>query len=104
MDDAEAFYEWFDEQNPRPEDRKSPADGGFQPQAPITLPVIPQELYPSDWNELKLPDLPSLDGGTEEATTPEAGTEKKPEEEKPAETPAEEQLSDEKPAESSESN
>ena len=102
--DAKEFYEWFDEQNPRPEDRKSPADGGFQPQAPITLPAIPQELYPSDWNELKLPDLPSLDGVTEEASTPEAGTEEKPEEERPAETPAEEKPSNEKPAESSESN
>lgn len=116
-DDAKAFYAWFDAQNPSPEDRGNPADGGFQPQAPITLPSIPQELYPSDWNELKLPDLPSLDSGTgdsstEEATTPEAGTEEKPgeqPEEKPAETPAEakpaeDNPAEEKPAESSESN
>ena len=111
-DDAKAFYAWFDEQNPTPEDRANPADGGFQPQAPITLPTIPQELYPSDWNELKLPDLPSLDSGTEEATTPESGTEEKPGEEpseekpveeKPEETPAE-KPAEEKPAESSESN
>lgn len=112
-DDAKAFYAWFGEQHPTPKDRTNPADGGFQPQAPIMLPTIPQELYPSDWNELKLPDLPSLDGGaedsgTEEATTPKAGTEEKPgekpseekpAEEKPGETPAEEKPAEKKPAE-----
>lgn len=101
-DDARAFYAWFDEQNPDPEDSPSPADGGFQPRAPITLPRIPEELFPSDWNELKIDELPSLDTGTEEATTPEKpaeGSESKPAEAKPTEGTPEEKPLEEKPTE-----
>lgn len=94
-DDAKAFYAWFDKQNPDPEDRPTPRDGfpgtmpPGHPEMPVTLPRIPDELFPSDWNELKVDDLPGLDpapgdkeGGIEPATK---GTETNEGTEKPGE-------------------
>ena len=72
--DAVAFYEWFAKQTPKPEDREQPRDGlpAGHPELPVTLPDIPEELYPSDWTpeevetpadpaapELILPDPPA---------------------------------------------
>lgn len=50
--DAVAFYEWFAKQTPKPEDREQPRDGlpPGHPELPVTLPEIPEELFPSDWS------------------------------------------------------
>ena len=71
-DDAEAFYAWFPKQNPKPEDFQRPQDGfpgGFpggmppgHPEMPVTLPQIPDDLFPADWNDLKTGDLPEPGG------------------------------------------
>lgn len=82
-EDAQAFYAWFSKQNPKPDDIQKPNDGfpgGFpggmpsgHPEMPVTLPQIPDELFPADWNELNALEVPEL--GNEK---PETGTEPKP--------------------------
>jgi len=64
-EDAKEFYAWFDSQNPKPSGLASalPLDGqqglpSGHPTAPVTLPRIPEALFPSDWDELKLETLP----------------------------------------------
>lgn len=56
------FYKWFAAQNPKPEDREQPRDGmpPGHPDLPVTLPDIPEELYPSDWK----PEFEETDGDT----------------------------------------
>ncbi len=54
--DAKEFYAWFSKQSPSPEDRRRPQDGLLptgHPDIPLTLPPIPDELYPANWSELK---------------------------------------------------
>jgi|GEM_PF-769037 len=84
-----AFYAWFSKQNPKIDDRTTPRDGlppGHPELAPITLPPIPEELYPSDWSDLKINETAAPTGD-------------KPAEEKPAETkPADDQPVSDKPA------
>lgn len=88
--EAKDFYAWFSKLNPKPEDRPNPRDGlpSGHPDinAPITLPQIPEELYPANWSELQ--------EGADEAKQPAASTDKpatdksadaKPNAEKPAE-------------------
>jgi hypothetical protein len=84
-DDAEAFYAWFSKQNPKPDDFQTPRDGfpgGFpggmppgHPEMPVTLPQIPEELFPADWDELKSGELPELGEGEPETGTEGEGTE-----------------------------
>ncbi len=74
--EANDFYAWFHKQNPKPEDRKRPTDG-FDPHGfdlPITLPPIPEELYPADWTELKTGEDGS-DEGTDESSEAEGSAE-----------------------------
>ena len=70
--DAQAFYAWFSQQNPKPEDRARPQDGlpAGHPEIPVSLPPIPEELYPSDWSELKIDEKPDSGAGN----TPETDT------------------------------
>ncbi len=65
-EESRKFYAWFAKQTPKPEDFKKPDDGmpsGFpgglpdglptgHPEIPVTLPDIPEELYPANWSEL----------------------------------------------------
>lgn len=55
---TQQFYAWFDKQNPNPNDRPDPFDGGLPPGhpslTPISLPPIPPELYPAEWSDLKI--------------------------------------------------
>ena len=82
----ETFYAWFFKQNPKTEDRATPSDGATTDD--LTLPEIPDALYPDDWQEPSEETLPGeLEGTTpkeEEAPkTPDAPSE--PAEEKPEE-------------------
>lgn len=56
QDDTRSFYAWFAKQNPKPEDRAKPQDGlpSGHPELPVTLPPIPEELFPADWSDLKI--------------------------------------------------
>ena len=57
--DTTAFYAWFSEQTPKPEDRATPRDGMMPSghgELPITLPPIPEELRPADWSDLTVSD------------------------------------------------
>lgn len=58
QDDTKSFYAWFAKQNPKPEDRARPQDGlpSGHPELPVTLPPIPEELFPADWSDLKIDD------------------------------------------------
>lgn len=89
-----AFYAWFSQQNPKIDDRTTPRDGlppGHPELAPITLPPIPEELFPSDWSDLKVNETA--------APTGEKPAEDKPAEDKPAEAkPAADQPASDKPA------
>ncbi len=74
---VQQFYAWFDEQNPKPEDREQPTDGvtgdtpDFQ-EDPTELPDIPDDLAPfgmelpeieeSGLSEDTAPSLPDADG------------------------------------------
>lgn len=62
-DDAKDFYAWFSKQTPKPEDRAKPQDGlpPGQTELPITLPPIPEELYPADWSDLTVGDEPPFE-------------------------------------------
>ncbi len=85
------FYAWFAKQDPKPTDRRRPNDGlpPGHPEIPVSLPEIPDSLYPANWSELK------SDAELEEKPTAEkAADDKKPATEKPAE----EVKTDEKPA------
>lgn len=77
------FYAWFSKENPKPEDRKKPADGGLPPGHPpigslplpgSTGPALPSPELPT----LPAPELPT--GPAPATTTPD----KSPEPEKPA--------------------
>ena len=64
QDDAKEFYAWFSEQTPKPEDRATPRDGMMPPghmELPITLPPIPEELFPADWSDLTVSDDPPFE-------------------------------------------
>jgi len=80
------FYAWFAKQDPKPTDRRKPADGlpPGHPEIPITLPEIPDSLYPANWSELK----------TDAELDEKPATEKKPTTEQPA---AEKSADDKKP-------
>ncbi|MDA1162319.1 MAG: hypothetical protein O3B13_04385 [Planctomycetota bacterium] len=72
-DDTKAFYAWFAKQSPKPEDRATPRDGlpTGHPELPVTLPPIPEELFPANWSELTVKDEPAFEepGATDENTT-----------------------------------
>ena len=54
--EAREFYAWFSKQTPSPDDRRRPLDGMLptgHPDIPLSLPPIPDELYPANWSELK---------------------------------------------------
>lgn len=55
-DGTKSFYDWFSKQTPKPEDRARPQDGlpGGHPELPVTLPPIPEELFPADWSDLNV--------------------------------------------------
>lgn len=63
QDDTKSFYAWFAKQNPKPEDRARPQDGlpSGHPELPVTLPPIPEELFPADWSDLKIDDAPPFE-------------------------------------------
>ena len=62
-DDTKSFYAWFSKQTPKPEDRARPQDGlpSGHPELPVTLPPIPEELFPADWSDLKIDDAPPFE-------------------------------------------
>ncbi len=91
--ESKDFYAWFSKLNPKPEDRRNPRDGlpSGHPDinAPITLPQIPEELYPANWSELQ--------EGADETKQPAASTDK-PATDKPADAkPTAEKPADAKP-------
>jgi hypothetical protein len=94
------FYAWFAKQSPKPEDRRNPRDGlpAGHPEinAPITLPPIPDELYPANWSELQAgaDEAKTDDKKVDAAKTLEA-TDSKASPEKTAEKPADEKKPDE---------
>lgn len=63
QDDTKSFYAWFAKQTPKPEDRARPQDGlpGGHPELPVTLPPIPDELFPADWSDLNVDDAPPFE-------------------------------------------
>lgn len=63
QDDTKSFYAWFSKQTPKPEDRAQPQDGlpGGHPELPVTLPPIPDELFPADWSDLNVDDAPPFE-------------------------------------------
>lgn len=63
QDDTKSFYAWFSKQTPKPEDRARPQDGlpGGHPELPVTLPPIPDELFPADWSDLNVDDAPPFE-------------------------------------------
>ena len=63
QDDTKSFYAWFAKQNPKPEDRARPQDGlpSGHPELPVSLPPIPDELFPADWSDLKIDDAPPFE-------------------------------------------
>ena len=63
QDDTKQFYAWFSKQTPKPEDRVQPQDGlpGGHPELPVTLPPIPDELFPADWSDLNIDDAPPFE-------------------------------------------
>lgn len=81
------FYAWFSKQNPKPEDRPKPRDG-MPPGHPsidsqnITLPPIPDELYPANWSELQ------ASAEDDKPSTGDQKTEEKPAAVKKPEVPA----------------
>lgn len=100
------FYAWFAKQDPKPTDRRRPNDGlpPGHPEIPVSLPEIPDSLYPANWSELKsdaeLEEKPTA----EKPAAEKSADEKKPADEKKAEDkPAEEKQdakkTDAKPAE-----
>lgn len=62
-DETKAFYAWFSKQSPKPEDRARPQDGlpSGHPELPVTLPPIPEELFPADWTDLTVNDNPPFE-------------------------------------------
>ena len=60
---TKSFYTWFSKQSPKPEDRARPQDGlpSGHPELPVTLPPIPEELFPADWSDLKIDDAPPFE-------------------------------------------
>ncbi len=62
-DDTQKFYAWFSKQTPKPEDRAQPQDGlpGGHPELPVSLPPIPDELFPADWSDLNVDDAPPFE-------------------------------------------
>ena len=56
QDDTKSFYAWFAKQTPKPEDRARPQDGlpSGHPELPVSLPPIPDELFPADWSDLTI--------------------------------------------------
>lgn len=60
---TQSFYAWFSKQSPKPEDRARPQDGlpPGHPELPVTLPPIPEELFPADWSELKIDNAPPFE-------------------------------------------
>ncbi|MFT5328380.1 MAG: hypothetical protein ACI8P0_006293 [Planctomycetaceae bacterium] len=62
-EDTQSFYAWFSQQNPKPEDRARPQDGlpSGHPELPVSLPPIPDELFPADWSDLKIDDAPPFE-------------------------------------------
>lgn len=78
QEETKAFYAWFSKQTPKPEDRARPQDGlpAGHPELPVTLPPIPEELFPADWSELDVDDAPPFEtpDETEENTGNETPT------------------------------
>jgi hypothetical protein len=62
-DDTKSFYAWFSKQSPKPEDRARPQDGfpSGHPELPVTLPPIPEELFPANWSDLNVDDAPPFE-------------------------------------------
>jgi hypothetical protein len=62
-DGTKSFYAWFSKQTPKPEDRARPQDGlpSGHPELPVTLPPIPEELFPADWSDLNVDDAPPFE-------------------------------------------
>lgn len=84
--EADEFYAWFSQQNPKPEDRQTPQDGlpSGHPEIPVSLPPIPDELIPADWSEVDLGAVAAP--ATGEASTDGSSTEAKPAAEEPPAT------------------
>lgn len=63
QEDTKSFYKWFSKQTPKPEDRAQPQDGlpGGHPELPVSLPPIPDELFPADWSDLNVDDAPPFE-------------------------------------------
>jgi hypothetical protein len=61
--DTQSFYAWFSKQTPKLEERARPQDGlpGGHMELPVTLPPIPEELFPADWSDLKIDDAPPFE-------------------------------------------
>jgi len=102
--ESKEFYAWFQQQKPKPEDRKGPNDGGFDPTSgpllggtppvgEITLPDIP-------W-ELQFPDEASSDENPTEDPAGDSAEKTNPAEEKADVTNADspEPAQEEKPGE-----
>lgn len=87
-DESKSFYAWFAKQTPKPEDRAKPQDGlpAGHPEVPVTLPPIPEDLFPADWSDLKVdaeePPFESTDEAsdekTEDAATPSSDASSEP--------------------------
>jgi len=62
-EETKDFYAWFSKQSPKPEDRAKPQDGlpSGHPELPVTLPPIPEELFPADWTDLTIDDSPPFE-------------------------------------------
>lgn len=60
---TKSFYAWFSKQSPKPEDRARPQDGlpPGHPELPVSLPPIPEELFPADWSDLKIDNAPPFE-------------------------------------------
>lgn len=74
-EDTQEFYAWFAKQSPKPEDRARPQDGlpSGHPELPVTLPPIPDELFPADWSDLKVDETaPTGTSDQSTGTTPSA--------------------------------
>lgn len=104
QEETQEFYAWFSKQSPKPEDRARPQDGlpPGHPELPVTLPPIPDELFPADWSDLKTDDAPPF-----EVPSDTSSSEKSPADTQPADTNAEkpaEPEGDAAPAEDATSN
>jgi hypothetical protein len=104
-DGTKSFYAWFSKQSPKPEDRAQPRDGlpSGHPELPVTLPPIPEELFPADWSDLKVDDAPPFEipAGESPAATEEEKS-AKPADDAADKTPTDAKTDDDKPSASGE--